>query len=189
MSITPKHYAVKDGNNVTPDASLRQESYFNTDDGCIYRIIDFIMVQEPDQHTLQLQKLDVRGEGHPEEVPTPVIIPGMRRWYIILDKVGSDERLAVQYDDFRNNLNSFHRIKNASQNDKPVFRRLDGGKAPPEDSLDLRVLGNDTADRVRHRRGATRSHVPSENDDDLGVIGRSTVMGQDVDQPINLSVR
>jgi hypothetical protein len=189
MSITPKHYAVKDGNNVTPDASLRQESYFNTDDGCIYRIIDFIMVQEPDIHTTEMRSLDVRGEGYQEEVPMPTVISGMRRWYIILDKVGSDERLAVQYDDFRNNLNSFHRIKNASQNDKPVFRRLGGDAAPPEDSLDLRVLGNRTPERTPHRRGATRSHVPSESDDDLGVIGRSTVMGQDEGQPINLSVR
>lgn len=109
MSITPKFWSKKDSTNETPDASLQHETYFNTDDGRLYRVVDFVLIQEP----------GVERTVYPDvklgEVSTSwqEVSPGEERWYIVLQDDDEEKRVGLRYRDFKDDSGSFHRVKNA----------------------------------------------------------------------------
>lgn len=107
MSITPTEWSIKDATGLVPDVSLRQQVFFNTEDGCLYRIVDFIMVQEPGSEH-QVYPEGRKGEVMPSYT---AIAPGDKRWYVVLkDDSDTGARLAIRYADF-DGLNNFHRVK------------------------------------------------------------------------------
>lgn len=132
MSIVPDQWSVKDYNNETPKLDLRYATFFNTDDGCIYKVTDFLLVKEPDGE--QTVYADTES-GHKSSLGYQEVVPGRRLWYIVLSKQNAEgklgEKIGYQLSEFDTVGGAFHLVKNAPTvvnprgggDDSPTFRR------------------------------------------------------------------
>lgn len=161
MSIHPTEWSKPDEDDNKPDVNMLHDRYFNTDDGYIWRIDDFVMVQT----TGMTVDVSPKGEnlGYQEQRPGKVL------WHVILKREGDENkaRLGMLYADFDLST-TYHKVKDPSGKPKPVYRGLDI---------------SDPAPRIAVVRGGPRHNEPDERRRhvDVGQVRDDASVGRTVE--------
>ena len=125
----PTRWTLKDGAQTQIDIDLLNERFFFVDDGFIYKVADFLMIQEPGTERMEYPD---RREGE-ATLSYATIVPGQKRWYIVLAREDDpDEKAGLRYDEVMSS-SDWHRVRSKAE-PKTVYRPRGPDLGPRDES-------------------------------------------------------
>ena len=125
----PTRWNLEDGAQTQVDIDLLDERFFFVDDGFVYKVQDFLMIQEPGTEETVYPD---RREGE-ASLPYATIRPGQKRWYIVLAREDDpNEKAGLRYDEIMSS-SDWHRVRSKSQ-PKTVYRPRGPDLGPRDES-------------------------------------------------------